>query len=85
LMPDGKVALVVETNGPIDLQRVVALALDACIFNLGSRDTLIKVLELAFTDQRVFVFGKSIASACERCPNHAVVTGARGPVLFGAG
>jgi two-component system, NarL family, nitrate/nitrite response regulator NarL len=59
-MPDGKVVLVVETNGPIDLQRVLALAPDACIFNLGSRDTLIKVLELAFTDQRVFVFDKSI-------------------------
>jgi two-component system, NarL family, nitrate/nitrite response regulator NarL len=60
LMPGGKVVLVVETNGPIDLQRVLTLAPDACIFNLGSRDTLIKVLELAFTDQRVFVFDKSI-------------------------
>jgi two-component system, NarL family, nitrate/nitrite response regulator NarL len=59
-MPDGKVVLVVETNCPIDLQRVLALAPDACIFNLGSRDTLIKVLELVFTDQRVFVFDKSI-------------------------
>jgi two-component system, NarL family, nitrate/nitrite response regulator NarL len=62
LMPDGKVVLVVETNRPIDLQRVLVLAPDACIFNLGSRDTLIKVLELASTDQRVFVFDKSIAT-----------------------
>ena len=62
LMPDGKVVLVVETNGSIDLQRVLALAPDACIFNPGSGDTLIKVLELAFTDQHVFVFDKSIAA-----------------------
>jgi two-component system nitrate/nitrite response regulator NarL len=62
LMPDGKVVLVVETNGSIDLQRVLALAPDACIFNPGLGDTLIKVLELAFTDQRVFVFDKSIAA-----------------------
>lgn len=65
LMPDGKVVLVVETNGPIDLQRELALSPDACIFNLGSRDTLIKVLELAFTDQRVFVFGKSITTTAK--------------------
>jgi two-component system, NarL family, nitrate/nitrite response regulator NarL len=62
LMPDGKVVLVIETAGPIDLQRVLALAPDACIFDLGSRDTLIKVLELAFSDQRVLVFGNSIAT-----------------------
>jgi two-component system, NarL family, nitrate/nitrite response regulator NarL len=65
LIPDGKVMLVAETNGPIDLQRLLALDPDGCIFNLGSRDTLIKVLELAFTDQRVFVFGKSIATTAK--------------------
>jgi two-component system, NarL family, nitrate/nitrite response regulator NarL len=65
LMPDGKVVLVVETNGPIDLQRVLPPAPDACIFNLGSLDTLIKVLELAFTDQPVFVFGKSSATTAK--------------------
>jgi two-component system nitrate/nitrite response regulator NarL len=62
LMPAGRAVLVVETNDPIDLQRVLALAADACICNLGSRDTLLKVLELAFTDQRVFVFDKSIVT-----------------------
>jgi two-component system nitrate/nitrite response regulator NarL len=61
LMPDAKMVLVIETDRPIDLQRVLPLAPDACILNLASRDTLIKVLELAFTDQRVFVFDKSIA------------------------
>jgi two-component system, NarL family, nitrate/nitrite response regulator NarL len=62
LMPDGKVVLVAETNGPIDLHRVLTLASDACIFNLGSRDTLIRVLELAFMDLRAFVFGKALAT-----------------------
>jgi two-component system, NarL family, nitrate/nitrite response regulator NarL len=62
LLPDGKVVLVAETDGRIDPQRVSALSPDACIFNLGSRDALIKVLELAFLDQRVFVFAKSIAT-----------------------
>jgi two-component system nitrate/nitrite response regulator NarL len=61
LMPDCKVALIVEANAPIDPQRVLALSPDACIFNLGSRDTLIKILELTFMDQRVFVLSDSMA------------------------
>jgi two-component system, NarL family, nitrate/nitrite response regulator NarL len=62
LLPDAKVMLVAETDGPIDLQHLLAIAPDACIFNLGSRETLMTVLELAFMDQRVFVFDKSIAT-----------------------
>jgi len=62
-MPDTKVLLIVETNGSIDLQHVLALSPDACVFNLGPRDTLIKVLELTFMDQRVFVLGESTATA----------------------
>lgn len=62
LLPDGKVVLVAETDERIDPQRVLALSSDACIFNLGSRDTLINVLELTFLDQRVFVFTESIAT-----------------------
>jgi hypothetical protein len=62
LLPDGKVVLVAEADGRIDLQRARALSPDACIFNLGSRDALVKVLELTFLDQRVFVFAKSIAT-----------------------
>jgi two-component system nitrate/nitrite response regulator NarL len=65
LLPDAKVVLVAETDGHIDPQRVLALSPDACIFNLGSRDALIKVLELTFLGQRVFVFAKSIATAKE--------------------
>jgi two-component system, NarL family, nitrate/nitrite response regulator NarL len=61
LMPDCKVALIVEANEQIDPQRVLTLSLDACIFNLGSRETLIKILELTFMDQRVFVLSDSMA------------------------
>jgi len=60
-MPDGKVVLILETNGTIDLPRVLALSLDGCIVNLGSGDSLIKVLELVLMDQRVFAMGRSIA------------------------
>ena len=35
LMPDCKVALIVEANEPIDPHRVLTLSPDACIFNLG--------------------------------------------------
>jgi two-component system nitrate/nitrite response regulator NarL len=63
LMPDCIVALIVEANEPIDPQRVLTLSSDACIFNLRSRDTLIKILELTFMDQRVFVLSHSMAIA----------------------
>ena len=61
LMPDGKVALIVGKNGAIDIRRVLTLSPDACIFNLGSRDILIKILELTFMDQRVLVWSDSTA------------------------
>jgi two-component system nitrate/nitrite response regulator NarL len=65
LLPDGKVALVGETDRPIDAQRLSALSPDGGIFNLGSRDALLKVLELIFLEQRVFVLPKSIATTSE--------------------
>jgi two-component system, NarL family, nitrate/nitrite response regulator NarL len=61
LMPDGKVVLVADTAGRIDLQRALAFAADAFIVNLGSRDVLIKILELTFMDQRVLVLSDSMA------------------------
>ena len=63
LMPDCKVALIIDANEPIDARRVLTLSPDACIFNLGSRDTLIKILELTFMDQRVFALSQSMAIA----------------------
>jgi two-component system nitrate/nitrite response regulator NarL len=62
LLPDGKVVLVAETGEGIDPQRLLALPADGCIFNLGTRDALIKVLELTLLEQRVFVFPKSITT-----------------------
>jgi DNA-binding NarL/FixJ family response regulator len=59
LLPDAKVVLVGETDRRIDAQRVLALSVDACIFNLSSRDALLNVLELVFLGQRVFVFAKT--------------------------
>jgi two-component system, NarL family, nitrate/nitrite response regulator NarL len=65
LLLDGKVVLVAETDQCIDPQLVLGLSPDGCIFNLGSRDALIKVLELTLLDQRVFVFAKPIATTSE--------------------
>ena len=62
-IPDAKVVLVAEADKPIDLQRVPALSIHACIFSLCSRDTLIKVLELTFLDQHVLVLANSFAAA----------------------
>ncbi len=53
--PDAKVMLVLETNELIDLQRILALSPDACIFNVPSRDILLKTVELTLLNQRVFV------------------------------
>jgi two-component system, NarL family, nitrate/nitrite response regulator NarL len=57
--------LVAESGEGIDPQRVLALSADACIFNLSSRDALIKALELTLLDQRVVVFPKSIATTAD--------------------
>ena len=59
LIPDGKVALVVEGSVPAKL----TLSSDACICNVSSRDILIKVLKLTLMDQWVFVRGKPAATA----------------------
>jgi len=56
VMPDAKVVLVAEADKTIDLQRGLMPSVNGCIFSLRSRDALIKVLELTFLDQRVFVF-----------------------------
>jgi two-component system, NarL family, nitrate/nitrite response regulator NarL len=66
LLPDGKIVLVAETDRPTDAQRLLALSPDACIFSLGSRDALLKALELIFLNQRVFVFPKPIAPTAEQ-------------------
>lgn len=57
LMPDGKVVFVAEGNGPLEVSKVLALAPDGYILNLGSRDVLVKALELLFMDQQICVIG----------------------------
>jgi two-component system nitrate/nitrite response regulator NarL len=60
-VPHAKVVLVLETNGPVDLQSIVALSSDACIFNVPSRDSLLKIVELTLSGQRLFVLPASAA------------------------
>ena len=79
LMPDSKVVLVAETSGPVDLQGVLALAPDGYILNLGSRDMLVKSLELIFMDQQIFVLGRPITTLSNeqadiQLPERAVVS-----------
>jgi two-component system, NarL family, nitrate/nitrite response regulator NarL len=60
-IPDAKVVIVAETNEPVDLESVAVLAADAYIVNLGSRDILLKALELTLLDQQVFILGRHVA------------------------
>jgi two-component system nitrate/nitrite response regulator NarL len=60
LIPNGKIVLVVEASGPIDLHSVLALAPDGCILNPRSREILVKALELTLMDQQVFVLAQSM-------------------------
>jgi two-component system, NarL family, nitrate/nitrite response regulator NarL len=63
LMPNSKIVLIAEADRPFDLPRVLALAPDGYILNLGSRAVLLKALEPIFTnDQSVFVLGRPIAT-----------------------
>jgi two-component system, NarL family, nitrate/nitrite response regulator NarL len=72
LLPHGgKVVLIVESGATIDVPRLLALSSDGCIVNLGSRDSLLKTLELVFMDDRIFAIPRSIAtSATESTSNH---------------
>ena len=63
LLPDGKVVLVIETDGTIDLPCVLAMSPDGCIVNLGSGDALVRFLELVLRDQQIFAMGRSIAKS----------------------
>jgi two-component system, NarL family, nitrate/nitrite response regulator NarL len=63
LIPDSKIVLVADAHGPVDLQGVLALVPDGYILDLGSRETLVKSLELIFMDQQIFVLGRPITTA----------------------
>lgn len=58
---DSKIAVVAEMTAAADIQRVLALGLDAYIHNLGSREILLKSLELMLMDRQVLVLDQSMA------------------------
>jgi two-component system nitrate/nitrite response regulator NarL len=60
-LADVKIVVVAETAGAIDLQRIMTLAPDGYLLNLGSREILVKSLELTLLDQKVFVLGEPTA------------------------
>jgi two-component system nitrate/nitrite response regulator NarL len=55
LFPDSRVVVVAETSSTVDIQQILTLAPDSYIVNLGSRDILLKALELTALNQQVFV------------------------------
>jgi two-component system nitrate/nitrite response regulator NarL len=61
LFPDSRVVLVAETSSSVDIQQILRLAPDGYIANLGSRDTLLKALELTALNQQVFVMKQPLA------------------------
>jgi len=66
---------------------VLALAPDGYILNLGSRDMLVKSLELMFMDQQIFVLGRSITAlpnehAGIQIPEHAETSDSRDRYQF---
>jgi two-component system nitrate/nitrite response regulator NarL len=67
VMIDSKIVLVAESRGTVDLQGVLALAADGYILNLGSRDMLVRSLELIFMDQQIFVLGSPITRVPDEC------------------
>ncbi len=57
LFSDCRVVVIAEGSDPIDIQRIMTVAPDGYILNLGSGDILVKLLELTLMDQQVFVLG----------------------------
>jgi len=55
LVPRCTIVVVVETSGPIDVQRAIKFASDGVIVNPGSRDILVKSLELSFMGRQVLM------------------------------
>jgi two-component system nitrate/nitrite response regulator NarL len=68
LFPDSRVVVVAETSCNVEIQQILTLAPDGYIVNLGSRDILLKALELTALNQQVFVMKQplppSIGSDC---------------------
>jgi len=55
---DSKIVVVAEITEPAEIQPVLALSPDGYIVNLGSREMLLKLLELMLMDQQVFLLAQ---------------------------
>jgi two-component system nitrate/nitrite response regulator NarL len=68
MFPDSRVVVLAETSSIVDIQQILTLAPDGYMVNLGSRDILLKALELMALNQQVFVMKQplppSIGSDC---------------------
>jgi two-component system, NarL family, nitrate/nitrite response regulator NarL len=53
-----KIAIIAELALPIDLPKILEIGADAWIFNISSRDVLIKALDLAFLNQHIVVWDR---------------------------
>jgi len=80
LVPRCAVVVVAEAGGPIDVQRIMEVAPDGLIVNPGSRDILVKSLELSLMDRQVVVMGRlasSPAAGSSGTLDHEQAEGAR--------
>jgi two-component system, NarL family, nitrate/nitrite response regulator NarL len=58
IFPESRIVIVTESSDRADTHELMTMA-DAYVVNLGSRDILLKLLELALLDQRVAVLPRS--------------------------
>jgi two-component system nitrate/nitrite response regulator NarL len=58
LFPDSRIVVVTEMQRPVDVRQILPLALDGYIVNPGSREILLKLLDLALMDQQVIVLAR---------------------------
>jgi two-component system nitrate/nitrite response regulator NarL len=61
LFPDSRVVVLAETSSTVDIEQILTMAPDGYIVNLGSRDILLKALELTALNQQVFVMKQPLA------------------------
>jgi len=81
LVPRCTIVVVVEASTPTDVQRFMEFGPDGLIVNPGSRDILVKSLELSLMDRQVLVVGRlasSPAAGSSGTQDHEQAGGERG-------
>jgi two-component system nitrate/nitrite response regulator NarL len=58
LFSGSRIVVVAEMRDPVDMRQILPLAPDGYIANLGSREILLKLLELVLIDQQVIVLAR---------------------------